>query len=161
MVEPTPSNLSLQQLKVLSNLRKSALRFELFGFTNQTDCLDKIQFLNRFMYYVKVPLILYRVHFFMSKFPPQFKFIDILRNADFKTHQYNQIVHSMLGLTGKLDGEFFKNTNLPDGRCRFVTDNKNTQILCYYKNGVLQKGPRLHCDRKAEIVVIRSNTNAF
>ena len=67
----------------------------------------------------------------------------------------------MKGLTGKLEGEFWKNTDLPDGRCRFTTDDENTVILCYFKNGELQKGPRLNLDRQAESVVIRSNTYAF
>ena len=64
-------------------------------------------------------------------------------------------------LTGSLIGEFLKNIDLPDGRCRFLSDDKNTVNLCYFRNGELQKGPRLHFDRITRTIVIRSNTYVF
>ena len=162
LVEPPKSHLSLEELYDLFNFRKSPVRFEIFRFSSQKELLDKIQFLNRDMYYNRVPQILYRVLFIISKFPPEFEFVDLLRNTNFKTHQFKMLSsHKMMDLTGQLTGEFIINTDLPDGRCRFITDDRNTQILCYFKNGVLQKGPRLHYDIKAESVVIRGYMNTF
>ena len=114
------------------------------------------------MYYIKVPQILYRVFFFQHpKLPPQFEFINVFGNADLETHQCKEIKYLFKDLTGQLTGEFLKSIDLSDGRCRFQSDDKNTVILCYFRNGELQKGPRLHCDLKTKTVIIRSNTDVL
>jgi hypothetical protein len=62
-----------------------------------------------------------------------FSFVEFRCNVDF----------NIKGVEGKLQGEFLKATNVPDGRCRFITFDKNVSTICYFKNGKKQKGPQL------------------
>ena len=61
-------------------------------------------------------------------------------------------------MTGELFGEFFKTIDLPDGRARFLSEDKSTAILCYFKNGELQKGPQLRSNLKNKTIEVRGQT---
>lgn len=47
---------------------------------------------------------------------------------------------------------------MPDGRARFSSDDNSFVLLCYFKNGVLQKGPRLLADLQRNTIEIRGQT---
>ena len=59
------------------------------------------------------------------------------------THQYKEINYVLNKMAGKLAGEFIKSTNTPDGRNRFKSDDNMIIVLCYFKSGVMLKGPWL------------------
>ena len=61
----------------------------------------------------------------------------MFRTTNLETHQYKKIGSSIKSLTGDLEGEFLKATGMPNGRCRFMTEEGETNILCYFKNGKL------------------------
>jgi len=61
----------------------------------------------------------------------------MFRTTNLKTHEYKRIGFKMKSINGKLEGEFLKATGMPDGRCRFMTKEGKTNILCYFKNGKL------------------------
>ena len=73
------------------------------------------------MYNNRVPRLLNRVQLYDAKFPTQLRFINIMRNTNLETQEYKEINFSMKGHDGKLAGEFIKATDIPHGRCRFMT----------------------------------------
>ena len=61
-------------------------------------------------------------------------------------------------MTGELFGEFFKTIDLPEGRAKFLSNDKSTAILCYFKNGELQKGPQLRTNLTNKTIEVRGQT---
>ena len=132
--------------------------FEIFKYVSQLEVISVIQCLNRAYYFHLAPMFVKQILFYVPKIATKHEFIHMVRTMNQKTHQYKQIDFSMSGLNGKLCGEFLKTVELPDGRCKFSAKDQKIQILCYFKNGFLQKGPRLHFNRATKTLCIRSNT---
>ena len=57
-----------------------------------------------------------------------------------------------------MSGEFLKINNVPDGRCRFRTNDDKLVILCYFKDGKKLKGPQLKIDLSKHQIEIKSKT---
>ena len=64
----------------------------------------------------------------------------------------------MSGVVGKLAGEICKATGSFDGRARFISDDKNIEILCYFKSGQKLKGPQLRVDFGNKTIEVRGQT---
>jgi len=121
---------------------KSSAIFVILEYLPRRTVMTIMQSLCREMYHTKVPRFLCWSFVVLVPKNTTKEFIDILRNIYSSTHQYlGNIDFTMKGLEGVLQGEFLKENNLPDGRCRFMTTDKNISILCYFKNGKKQKGP--------------------
>ena len=78
-----------------------------------------------------------------------------------ETHQYKEIEYQLNDMDGKLCGEFIKDTEAPDGRCRFIRKDKSITVLCYFLNGEMLKGPWLFSDYKNQTIRIVSPTLHF
>lgn len=49
--------------------------------------------------------------------------------------------------------------DIPDGRFRFLSDDKNTQVFCIFKKGELLKGPQLVFKKSMGTLYVRSQTH--
>ena len=78
-----------------------------------------------------------------------------------ETHQYLEMNFILNDMEGKLKGEVLKATKIPDGRCAFQYNDRSFSVLCYFKDGLLQKGPWLSIDKKKNTVLIRSQTQTL
>ena len=78
-----------------------------------------------------------------------------------ETHICNQMEAKISrSIKGNLAGEYSINELEADGRCRFVSEDGKTLLLCYYREGRRQKGPFLknqHDCIKTKIVVRSGN----
>ena len=78
-----------------------------------------------------------------------------------ETHLCNQMEAKMTrSIKGHLAGEYAINELKADGRCRFVSEDGKTLVLCYYREGRKQKGPFLQYENEnSEVkIVVRSGT---
>ena len=117
-----------------------------------------LQRLNRRMYYVKVPTFVQTFYLPSFKLLPKHEFINTVRTMNVATHQFRSSEYIFNGVKGDLCGEFRINDIEPDGRFRFLSRDRNIRVLCYFKNGVLQKGPRLYCDFSSKVIKLNSKT---
>ena len=117
-----------------------------------------LQRLNKRMYHVKVPTFVKTFYLPSFKMLPKHEFINIVRTMNAETHQYREFEYIFNGMPGKLCGEFLKDEKKPDGRCRFISEDTKTLVLCYFRNGMLQKGPRLYSDDSTKVVRITNKT---
>ena len=119
------TDLNEKKLSELFDLCKSPVVVEIFKFLTQRKIVEHIQFLNKVTYNERASYALYRFQLYEPKFSPMYYYIDAFRNANLETHQCKQVDFFMKGFTGEILGEFFKTTDLPDGRCLFRTKNKD------------------------------------
>ena len=119
-----------------------------------------MQGLNKRMYCYLVPTFIQTVKLIPSlpKFEPKHLFINMVRTMNHETHQYKEIVFRLYDMDGRLCGEFNKSTDKPDGRCRFLTKDRNITVLCLFIDGVMLKGPSLFYDFKKTLVRVTSPT---
>ena len=105
------------------------------------------------MYHIKVPSFVKTFYIPSFKLLPKHEYINMIRTMNSETHQYRCLTYIFNEMKGQLCGEFLINeNNEPDGRCRFLSEDENYQALCYFKNGVLQKGPQFYSDYNNKIV---------
>jgi len=64
-------------------------------------------------------------------------FINLGRTMDPFTHQLRTYLIIFGGKYGILSGEFLIDQKIPDGRCRFLSRDRNSVVLCYFKKGLL------------------------
>lgn len=57
-------------------------------------------------------------------------------------------------LTGEIDSQNLK----LNSRARFLSNNREILILCYFRDGKIQKGPRLQLNRINKTLKLRSKT---
>ena len=65
----------------------------------------------------------------------------MVRTMNHETHEYKEIKYQFHEMDGLLCGEFIKDTDRPDGRCRFISEESKIIVLCYVTNGDMLKGP--------------------
>lgn len=53
------------------------------------------------------------------------------------THKIQKQEFKVYDLKGHILGEFDSNSNKLDGRSRFLSNDKNIVILCYFKQGII------------------------
>ena len=84
--------------------------------------------------------------------------MNMIRTMSPMTHQFHSLLGILNGIQGDLAGEFIIDERIPDGRCVFRSKDRNIVILCYFRKGVLQTGPRLTFDKIVGKILIRSAT---
>ena len=62
-------------------------------------------------------------------------FLNLGRTTNLETHECKTVDFTFADFEGKLTGEFFVNTDIPDGRCRFIDSSEKIIVLCYFVNG--------------------------
>jgi len=95
---------------------------------------------------------------FVPKLQPKHIFMNMIRTMNPMTTQYRCLLGILNGIQGDLAGEFIIDERIPDGRCVFRSKDRNIVILCYFRKGVLQTGPRLTFDKIVGKILIRSAT---
>ena len=93
----------------------------IFQYLSQWENVNAIQHLNKWMYYVKVPMFVQVVIVRISvpKFPAKLQFINMVRNMNPEVRKFKTINYEIDSLTGHLSGEFEKYLDNPNGRCCF------------------------------------------
>ena len=134
----------------------------IYQYCTYQELIETIQYLHKKTYDRFVPRLLSTVFLLpfhcVPKLAPKHLFINLGRTTNLMTHQCKTIYFTFADIQGKLTGEFLVNTDIPDGRCRFIDFNEEVFVLGYFVNGQLQKGPLLWCDKSRRRLVVKSKS---
>ena len=72
---------------------------------------------------------------YVPKLAPKHLFLNLGRTTNLMTHQCKAIDFTFADYKGKLTGEFLIDTEIPDGRCRFIDSSWTVFVLGYFLDG--------------------------